>query len=567
MAVVTEHSANGHPSGNGAAAVPPVPFDHEDLVIRRGRRSGTYAMVAIHSTALGPALGGVRMWHYEATIDGARDALRLARGMTYKAAAAGLELGGGKGVVCAPDGPPPAGPERRAMLLDFADLVESLEGRYITAEDVGLSPDDLVVMSERTENLTGPPPSHGGSGDPSPLTALGVEAAMRACGRERFGSPDLAGRVVAVVGLGHVGERLARRLAADGAELLLSDIDDRKRGLAAELGGRWVDPLEAMLAECDVLAPCALGGAIDESNAKLLRCEVVCGSANNQLAVDGLDGTLAERGILYAPDFIVNAGGLIHVYREIRGYSEEHARELALGIEDTMDDVLEAAADRSITPLRSAFALARERLEAARLDDGIPDVVLLLEHPPVYTKGRRTTSDELPMGEDWYRMQGIEVTDTDRGGRVTYHGPGQLVGYPIVSLRAYGDDVHDYIRRMERVMIESLAEWGVEAECIEGLTGVWAKDRKIGSIGVHVNRGVTTHGFAINVNNDFQPFEWIVPRGIAACRMTSLTRELGAEQDMGAFMDTIARVFGELYEREPLEVEASELTPGPQPVA
>ena len=208
----------------------------------------------------------------------------------------------------------------------------------------------------------------------------------------------------------------------------------------------------------------------------------------------------------------------------------------------------------------------QKRLEAARQNGAIPDVLLLLEHPPVYTKGRRSTADELPMGEDWYRMQGIEVMDTDRGGRVTYHGPGQLVGYPIVDLRAYGDDVHEYIRRMERVMIESLGEWGVEAGCIEGQTGVWVGDRKIGSIGVHVDRGVTTHGFAINVNNDLQPFQWIVPCGIEACRMTSLTRERGAEQDMGAFMDTIARVFGELYEREPLEVEPSELT-GPQPVA
>jgi lipoate-protein ligase B len=209
----------------------------------------------------------------------------------------------------------------------------------------------------------------------------------------------------------------------------------------------------------------------------------------------------------------------------------------------------------------------QKRLEAARQNGAIPDVLLLLEHPPVYTKGRRSTADELPMGEDWYRVQGIEVMDTDRGGRVTYHGPGQLVGYPIVDLSAYGDDVHEYIRRMERVMIESLGEWGVEAGCIKGQTGVWVGDRKIGSIGVHVDRGVTTHGFAINVNNDLQPFEWIVPCGIEACRVTSLTRELGAEQNMGAFMDTVARVFGEIYEREPLEVEPSQLTPRPQPVA
>jgi lipoyl(octanoyl) transferase len=223
-----------------------------------------------------------------------------------------------------------------------------------------------------------------------------------------------------------------------------------------------------------------------------------------------------------------------------------------------------------VKPGQVGYGESRElqkRLETARQNGEIPDVLLLLEHPPVYTKGRRSTADELPMGEDWYRMQGIEVTDTDRGGRVTYHGPGQLVGYPIVDLGAYGDDVHEYIRRMERVMIESLGEWGVEARCIEGQTGVWVGDRKIGSIGVHVDRGVTTHGFAINVNNDLQPFEWIVPCGIEACRMTSLTRELGAEQDMGAFMNTVARVFGELYEREPLEVEPSELTPGPLPVA
>jgi lipoyl(octanoyl) transferase len=195
----------------------------------------------------------------------------------------------------------------------------------------------------------------------------------------------------------------------------------------------------------------------------------------------------------------------------------------------------------------------QKRLEAARQARSVPDVLLLLEHPPTYTKGRRSTPDELPMGEDWYRMQGIEVTETDRGGRVTYHGPGQLVGYPIVDLRAYGDDVHEYIRRMERVMIDSLGEWRVGAALVPGQTGVWVADRKIGSIGVHVNRGVTTHGFAINVNNDLQPFEWIVPCGIEGCRVTSLCRERGAEQDMDAFMNTASRIFGEVYGRELVE--------------
>jgi lipoyl(octanoyl) transferase len=166
------------------------------------------------------------------------------------------------------------------------------------------------------------------------------------------------------------------------------------------------------------------------------------------------------------------------------------------------------------------------------------------------------------MGEDWYRMQGIEVCETDRGGRVTYHGPGQLVGYPIFSLKPYGDNVHAYVRGLERLMIESLQAFGVEAEVIDGLTGVWVggrppEGRKIGSIGVHVNRGVTTHGFAVNVNNDLQPFEWIVPCGIQGVRMTSLCRELGAEQDMESYMDQVSGLFGEIFEREPVEAEGT----------
>ena len=217
-------------------------------------------------------------------------------------------------------------------------------------------------------------------------------------------------------------------------------------------------------------------------------------------------------------------------------------------------------------PYEEARSLQKE-IERARQVEAIPDVLLLLEHPPVYTKGRRTTTDELPMGVDWYRMQGIDVVDTDRGGRVTYHGPGQLVGYPIVGLRAYRDDVHEYIRRMEQVIVSALAEWGVEAGPIDGLTGVWTTPsassqsaQKIGSIGVHVSRGVTTHGFAINVNNDLQPFQWIVPCGIESCRMTSLTRELGAEQDLDAFATTVRDRFGEIYEREPCEVPVEKLT-------
>ncbi len=223
---------------------------------------------------------------------------------------------------------------------------------------------------------------------------------------------------------------------------------------------------------------------------------------------------------------------------------------------------------------------AQLRLQGARQRDEVPDVLLALEHPPVYTRGRRSTPEELPMGAEWYERQGIEVRDTDRGGRVTYHGPGQLVAYPIVSLRPYGDDVHEYVRRLERVMIEALAVHGVVAGPIEGLTGVWTQtagrradngtmrpeigppipsERKIGSIGVHVSRGVTTHGLAVNVDNDLQPFEWIVPCGIEGVAMTSLARELGAQQDLGAFADTLVARFGAVYDRVPVATDPADL--------
>jgi lipoyl(octanoyl) transferase len=218
----------------------------------------------------------------------------------------------------------------------------------------------------------------------------------------------------------------------------------------------------------------------------------------------------------------------------------------------------------------------------------VPDLLLLLEHWPVLTKGRRSEPSELGMGEDWYRMQGIEVCETDRGGRVTYHGPGQLVAYPIIDLKPYGEDVHAYVRRLERVMISSLAEHGVPAQIFDGLTGVWTAGqppvpsgepgpqgspvgaasepggegeaaRKIGSIGIHVSRGITTHGLAINVNTDLQPFEWIVPCGIELVRMTSLSRERGGEQDLAAVADTVADRFAEVFGRVPEQISPEQL--------
>jgi lipoyl(octanoyl) transferase len=226
-----------------------------------------------------------------------------------------------------------------------------------------------------------------------------------------------------------------------------------------------------------------------------------------------------------------------------------------------------------LLPYEEAARL-QKRIEGARQADEVPDILLLLEHYPVYTKGRRTQPGELAMGEDWYRMQGIEIRETDRGGAVTYHGPGQLVGYPIVSLKRYGDDVRGYVRRLEELMIGSLAAYRVDAEVIDGLTGVWVdggppEGRKIGSIGVHVSRGVTTHGFAVNINNDLQPFEWVVPCGIEGVRMTSLCREFGSEVDMDAAMDVVTERFGEIYGRDPIATtpEAlAELLGEPAPV-
>jgi len=215
--------------------------------------------------------------------------------------------------------------------------------------------------------------------------------------------------------------------------------------------------------------------------------------------------------------------------------------------------------------------VAQRWLCDARQEGAIPDVLLLLEHPPVYTRGRRSDEGELPMATEWYEAQGIEVRDTDRGGRVTYHGPGQLVAYPIVDLKPYDDDVHEYVRRLEQVAIGSLGEHGVAAITIEGLTGVWTEGeppgsaagtseaRKIGSIGVHVSRGITTHGLAINVNNDLQPFEWVVPCGIEGCQVTSLSREVDAEQDLSAFADTVASRFAAVYERTPASADPADL--------
>jgi leucine dehydrogenase len=286
--------------------------------------------------------------------------------MTYKAAVADLPLGGGKGVIML-NSHAPIRPERRhAALLDFADTVDALDGRYITAEDVGTSSRDMAVIAERTKHVVGLARRRGGSGDPSPFTALGVEYAIRACCERVFSSGSLRGRTVCVIGLGHVGSRLAKRCKRAGARLLVSDVDPSRRLLAEQLGARWVSPPRALEADVEVLAPCALGGIFDSDVIPRLRCQIVAGAANNQLADDEIADILSARGILWAPDFVVNAGGLINIAEEIGGYDPSRARRRVRGIADTLRRIFDDAESIDATPLTAAMELARRRLAAAR---------------------------------------------------------------------------------------------------------------------------------------------------------------------------------------------------------
>ncbi len=327
-----------------------------------------YTIVAVHSTARGPSLGGCRMWTYGDTRAAVRDALRLSRAMTFKSAVAGLPLGGGKGVIMLPAGhPPPDGESRRDVLLDFGETVDALGGDYLTAEDVGTSDRDMAVIAEVTPHVAGLAVERGSSGDPSPWTALGVKCAMEVACERAFGTSSLAGRTISVVGLGRVGGKLARMLAVDGAELTVADVDEGKRALADELGARWTDPDSALTAEVDVLAPCALGGVLDDDTVPELECRVVAGAANNQLAADAIAVQLAERGIVWAPDFVANAGGIINISVELEpsGYDAARAEERVRGVAGTTRTVLDHAEQTGATPLAAAMEIARRRLAEA----------------------------------------------------------------------------------------------------------------------------------------------------------------------------------------------------------
>ena len=334
------------------------------MLVRRGRRSGLFTIVAVHSTALGPALGGCRMWTYDDSRAALRDALRLSRAMTFKSAVAGNPLGGGKGVIVLPAGEPP--PRRRDALLDFADTVDALDGHYVTAEDVGTSARDMEVVASATPYVRGRSRRHGGSGDPSPYTALGVQAAIEAGCERAFGSASLSGRTVCVSGLGHVGMRLARGLLRAGAKVVAGDIDTSKRAALESAGGRWVAPGRTLGLAADVFAPCALGGVLTHESIPELQAPVVAGAANNQLADDDVAEELRRRGVLWAPDFVVNAGGIINIAVELDpgGYDPARARERVRGIGDTMRRIFDDAEAAEITPLAAAMVLAHDRLRS-----------------------------------------------------------------------------------------------------------------------------------------------------------------------------------------------------------
>jgi leucine dehydrogenase len=324
----------------------------EDLRVVSGPRSGLTMGVAVHRTVDGRSLGGCRMWTYESDDDAVADVERLAESMSYKAAVAGLHIGGGKGVIALEPGARLEGGRREAEIEDFSELVESLDGRYVTAQDVGTTIDDTAYMARFTRHVVG---RAGLAGDPSPHTAAGVEVAIRASLR---GEP-LSGKRVVVIGAGHVGGELARRLTASGARLALTDVNPERRALADELGADWLDPGEALYATADVIAPCALGSVLDDGSVERIAAPVVAGAANNQLAHDGVAEALHARGVVWAPDFVVNAGGLIAVSDELWGYDPERVERRIGAIGDTLAEVY--ARTRTST-LVAAKELAAERL-------------------------------------------------------------------------------------------------------------------------------------------------------------------------------------------------------------
>lgn len=339
-------------------------WKHEQVVFCQEESCGLRAIIAIHDTTLGPALGGVRMWSYQSEEEALLDCLRLSRGMTYKAAAAGLNLGGGKGVIIGDA----KKDKSEALFRAFGRFVESLGGRYITAEDVNTGVNDMEYVAAETKHVTGVSTWRGGSGDPSPTTSYGVYKGILACARHKWGAKDVSGLKVAVQGLGKVGFYLAKHLVHGKATVYACDIDrERARAAEEELGVRVTSPEEIFDTECDIFAPCALGGVINDQTVPRLRCKIVAGGSNNQLAEERHGYELEQRGILYAPDFVINSGGLINVYCEIgHSYNRDRANRMADQIGPTLLEVFAMAKEQKVPTSVAAERLAERRIMGMR---------------------------------------------------------------------------------------------------------------------------------------------------------------------------------------------------------
>jgi len=341
--------------------------EHEQIVMCSQPDAGLKAIIAVHNTSLGPALGGVRMWPYESEKDAIRDVLRLSRGMTYKAAISGLNLGGGKAVIIGD----PHKDKTEALFRTFGRYVDSLGGRYITAEDVGIEVQDMEWVFSETKYVTGIPKELGGSGDPSPITAYGVYMGMKACVRKAYGTDSLEGIRVAIQGAGHVASHLADYISKEGAKIYITDIySDKAEETAKKTGAEVVDPDDIYNVDAEIFSPCALGGILNDDTIPNFKCDIIAGAANNVLDIEERHGEmLLERGILYAPDYVINAGGLINVSGELEGYNEKRAHQKASRIYDTILDILNYSEDNNTPTLAASNILAEERIrKISRID-------------------------------------------------------------------------------------------------------------------------------------------------------------------------------------------------------
>lgn len=337
-------------------------YGYEELAIATDP-SGLRAFIAIHDTTLGPACGGVRIWPFKTEDEAVTDALRLARAMTYKSAAAGLHLGGGKGLIMAD----PHTQKSESIMRAFGRFVDTLGGRYITTEDVGCQPIDLEYIAQETDHVVGLPVSMGGSGDSSIMTGYGIYLGMKATAKEVWGSDSLSGKTVAMQGFGKVGFYTSEHLLKDGVRLIVADTYPAAAERARKLGAEVVAPEEITGVECDIFAPCALGGTLNSQTISALKCRAVAGGANNQLASPQDGEALQRRGILYAPDFIINAGGIINASCEIGApYSQERAKQVTERIYDTLERVFALSRKSEVTTARAAEMIAEERLAAVR---------------------------------------------------------------------------------------------------------------------------------------------------------------------------------------------------------